>query len=150
MSSALPHDTICNIRSPSITLRVTLVGQKTGREISACTLLDSGTEGIIVNYVFAKKHQLTLWTLLQPIPVKNVNGTMNQQGAVRFTMISTIQIKSPNDQYHEECSELYVTSLGDHDIIFGTDWLQAHNPEVNWAKPQLAFMHCPTSCTLSK
>ena len=45
-------------------LRVTLVGQKTGREISARTLLDSGAKGIIVNYAFAKKHQLTLQTLL--------------------------------------------------------------------------------------
>jgi hypothetical protein len=39
--------------------------------------------------------------------------------------------------------------LGDHDIIFGTDWLQAHNPEVNWAKPQIAFTRCPNTCALS-
>jgi hypothetical protein len=149
-SEPVPCDTIHNIRSPLITLRVTLVGQKTGREISACALLNSGVEGIIVDYAFAKKHQLTLRTLLRPIPVKNVDGTMNQQGAVQFTMIQTIRIKSPDDQYHEECSKLYVTSLGDHDIIFGTDWLQAHNPEVNWVKLQLAFMCCTTSCTLSK
>ena len=56
---------------------------------------------------------------------------MNQQGAVRFTTTQTIWIKSLNDQYHEEHSKLYITSLRDHDIIFGTDWLQAHNPEVN-------------------
>ena len=149
-SEPVPRDMIRNIRSPSITLRVTLVGQKTGREISARALLNSGAEGIIVDYAFAKTNKLTLQTLLPPIPVKNVDGTMNQQGAVRFTMIQTIRIKSPDDQYHEERSELYVTSLGDHDIIFGTDWLQAHNPEVNWAKPQLAFTRCPQSCTLSK
>jgi hypothetical protein len=59
-SEPVPCDTICNIRSPSITLRKTLVGQKTGQEISACALLNSGAEGIIVNYAFAKKHQLTL------------------------------------------------------------------------------------------
>ena len=149
-SEPVPRDMIRNIRSPLITLRVTLVGQKTGREISARALLDSGTEGIIVDYAFAKTNKLTLRTLLRPIPVKNVDGTMNQQGAVRFTTIQTIRIKSLDDQYHEERSELYVTSLGDHDIIFGTDWLQAHNPEVNWAKPQLAFTCCPPSCTLSK
>jgi hypothetical protein len=60
---------------------------------------------------------------------------MNQQGAVHFTTIQMIRIKSPNDQYHEEHLELYDTSLGDHDIIFGTNWLLAHNPEVNWVKP---------------
>ena len=43
-SEPVPGDTIQNRRSPSITLRVTLVGKKSGREISACALLDSGAE----------------------------------------------------------------------------------------------------------
>ena len=144
----VPRDTIRNIRSPSITLRVTLVGQKMGREISAHTLLDSGAEGIIFDSLFAKCNELTLCTLAKPILVKNVDGTLNQQGAVRYTMIQTIRIKSPDNEYHEERSELYVTALGNYDVIFGTDWLQAHNPEVDWAKLQLAFTCCPKSCKL--
>ena len=63
----VPRDTIRNIRSPSITLRVTLVGQKMGREISAHTLLDSGAEGIIFDSSFAKCNELTLCTLAKPI-----------------------------------------------------------------------------------
>jgi hypothetical protein len=128
---------------------VTLVGQKSGQEISARTLLDSGAEGIIIDYTFAKKHNLTLRNLVRPIPVQNVDGSMNQQGAVHHTTIQTIHIKSLTNKHHQERAELYVTALGDHDIIFGTDWLKAHNPEVDWATPQLAFTHCPPSCTLS-
>ena len=75
---------------------------------------------------------------------------MNQQRAVCYTMIQTIRIKSPENEYHKERSELYVTALGDHNVIFRTDWLQAHNPEVDWAKPQLVFTHCPESCKLSQ
>src|SRR6267378_8567800 len=48
------------------------------------------------------------------------------------------------------CTSLYVTSLADQDIIFGTDWLCAHNPEVNWSHSQIVFSHCPVSCHLSK
>jgi hypothetical protein len=59
-SEPVPRDMICNIRSPLITLRVTLVGQRMGKEISACALLDSGAEGIIVDYAFAKAIKLTL------------------------------------------------------------------------------------------
>ena len=40
--------------------------------------------------------------------------------------------------------------LGDNDIIFRTDWLHAHNPEVDWSLPQVAFTRCSLSCTLSK
>ena len=128
---------------------MTLVGKKSGWEISAHALLDSGAEGIIINHDYAKSHKLTLRTLVEPIPVQNIDGTPNKKGTVQYTTIQTIQIKSLTNEYHEETSELYITSLGDHDIIFGTNWLQAHNPEVDWAKPQLAFTHCPTTCALS-
>ena len=65
-------------------------------------------------------------------------------------MIQHIHIKTLEDHYHEELSELYVTTLGDHNIIFRTDWLHAHNPEVDWTLPQVAFTCCPASCTLSQ
>jgi hypothetical protein len=138
-SEPVPGDTIQNRRSPSITLRVTLVGKKTGQEISAHALLDSGVEGIIVDHDFAVRNNLTLRTLVNPLPVKNVDGTLNKKGSVKYTMIQKIWIKTVEDDYHEELAELYVTTLGDHDIIFGTDWLHAHNPEVDWALPQIAF-----------
>jgi hypothetical protein len=128
---------------------VTLVGKTSGREISAKALLDSGAEGIIIDHDFAKKHKLTLRTLVHPISVRNIDGTPNKQGTVKHTTIQTLRIKSLTDAFHEETLELYVTSLGDHDVILGTDWLKAHNPEVDWAKPCLALTRCPTTCKLS-
>jgi hypothetical protein len=96
-------------------------------------------EGIIVNHDFTMRNNLTLRTLVNPLPVKNVDGTLNKKGSVKYTTIQKIWIKTVEDDYHEELAELYVTTLGDHDIIFGTDWLHAHNPEVEWALPQIAF-----------
>ena len=111
-------------------LRVTLVGMKTGQEVNACTLLDQD---------FTTRNKLTLRTLVIPLPVKNVDGTLNKRGSVHFTMIQQIHIKTLKDHYHKELSELYVTALRDHDIIFRTDWLHAHNPEVNCTLPQVVF-----------
>ena len=65
-------------------------------------------------------------------------------------MIQKIRIKTIEGHFHEEISKLYVTTLGDQDIIFRTDWLRTHNPEVDWARPQIAFTRCPPTCTLSK
>jgi hypothetical protein len=130
-------------------LRVTLVGKKSGREISARALLDSGAEGIIIDEDFAQQNKLTLRTLVNPLPVKNVDGTLNKRGSIRYATIQRIRIKTLEEEFHEETTELYVTTLGDHDIILGTDWLHAHNPEVNWAVPQIALTRCPKTCSLS-
>ena len=81
-SEPVPGDTIRNRRSPSVTLRVALVGKTSSKQISARALLDSGAEGIIIDHNFARKHQLTLCTLVNPLPVKNVDGTLNKQGSV--------------------------------------------------------------------
>src|SRR5882757_10574515 len=78
-SEPVPGDTIRNIRSPSVTLRVTLVGKKSGHKISVQALLDSGAEGIIIDQDFATKNKLTLRTLVKPLPVKNVDGTFNKR-----------------------------------------------------------------------
>jgi hypothetical protein len=86
-SEPVPGDTIRNIRSPSITLRVTLVGKKSNREISARTLLDSGAEGIIIDQDFATSNKLTLQNLVHPLPVKNVDGTLNKRGSIKYTTI---------------------------------------------------------------
>jgi hypothetical protein len=126
------------------------MGKHSGKEISACALVDSGAEGMIINSSFANKYRLTLQQLKTPLPVCNVDGSTNKAGAVLSTMIQTIQILAPQNQHHEERSEFYVTTIGDHDIILGTDWLKAHNPEVNWTMSQLAFTWCPKTCTLSE
>ena len=91
-SDPVPGDTIRNIRSPSITLRVSLVGKKSGREISAHALLDSGAEGIIIDQDFATRNKLTLQTLVTPLPVKNVDGTLNKRGLVKHTTIQCIRM----------------------------------------------------------
>jgi hypothetical protein len=147
-SASVPKGTIQNIRSSSVTLRVLLIGTQSGKKISANTLLDSGAEGMIIDSTFAKNHSLTLRTLRTPLPVCNVNGTMNNSGPIRFTTIQTVLIQNCA-AFHIECTEFYVISVATHDIIFGTDWLKAHNPELDWTSSRLTFTHCPSSCTLS-
>ncbi len=64
--------------------------------------------------------------------------------------IQKIRVMTLEGHFHKELSELYVTMLGDQDIILGTDWLWMHNPEVDWARPQIAFTQCSSMCTLSE
>jgi hypothetical protein len=104
---------------------------------------------MIINTAFAKRHALTLRTMKQPLPVKNVDGSSNKAGPIRYTTIQTIRIQTPDHHYHQERSEFYITDVGTHDIILGTDWLKAHNPELDWTTSRLRFSRCPPSCNLS-
>ena len=104
---------------------------------------------MIINHSFAQHHNLILRTLCSPLNVRNVDSSLNRSGPICFTTIQTLRISTHNDQYHQERSEFYITSLATHDIIVGTDWLKAHNPELNWMNSQITFSCCPTSCTLT-
>jgi len=50
---------------------------------------------------------------------------------------------------HKETTEMAITNIGQHDILLGTDWFRAHNPQIDWAKNSLHLDRCPTSCYLS-
>jgi len=39
-----------------------------------------------------------------------------------------------------------ITNIRQHDILLGTDWFRAHNPQIDWAKNKLHLDCCPTSC----
>jgi hypothetical protein len=88
----------------------------------------------------------------QPLEEGEIPATVsyitNNSGPIRFTTIQTVLIQN-RAAFHIERTEFYVTSVATHDIIFGTDWLKAHNPELDWTSSRLAFTRCPSSCTQS-
>jgi len=47
---------------------------------------------------------------------------------------------------HKKTTEMAITNIGWHDILLGTDWFRAHNPQIDWAKNKLRLDRCPTSC----
>lgn len=138
-----------NRQTPSITLELEFIGKLTGKRIVAQALVDSGAEGIIINARYANAHHFTLIPLSSPFPVRNVDGSENVMGWVRHYTVQLVRIYSRDGQsYHEELIELYVTDIGDHDVILGTDWLDEHNPEIDWAGTRVDFTRCPDTCTL--
>src|SRR6266852_2447991 len=131
-------------------LRVSLIRKQSGKSISARALLDSGAEGMIINHDFVMDHVLTLHTLRKPLPIKNVDSSLNKVSPIQHTTIQTIHIQTPDNQYHKEWFKFYVTAVGTHNVILGTDWLKAHNPELDWTTSQLAFTCCPSSYILTQ
>ena len=136
----VPLDTIRNIRSPSIWVKVRIVCHR--RKIDAHTILDSGAKGVYCNILFINAHKIPTTTLAKPIYPRNVDGTMNKQGPIHHTAILQMEM----GEEHKETTEMAVTNIGWHDILLGTDWFRAHNPQIDWAKNKLCLDNCPTSC----
>ena len=130
---------IRNKRVPSIRIRVTI--EHKGKPIEVIALVDSGAEGNYLQGNFIHKHKLDTHKLEPPVYVKNVDGTINQQGIM--TRAATVRMHTGD---HKEDIECAVTNIGNHDILLGTDWLAAHNPEINWNTHTIAFSRCPKEC----
>jgi hypothetical protein len=80
--------------------------------------------------------------LTKPIPVYNVDGTANDAGAI--TDIANVILCYEN---HSEHTQLAVTCLGKQSLILEYNWLQNHNPEINWQTKDVKMSHCPIQCS---
>ena len=83
---------------------------------------------------FAKEKGLETHKLPQPIPVYNADGSINQAGSITEFAIVELTI---ND--HKEQIAMGLSQLSTHAIFLGYDWLQKHNPIVNWREHTLEF-----------
>ena len=47
---------------------------------------------------------------------------------------------------HQELIQLLVTNLGSHDLFLGYNWLQKHNPIINWKDSSINLQNCWQWC----
>jgi hypothetical protein len=76
------------------------------------------------------------------ILVYNVDGTANDARAI--TDIANIILHYEN---HSEHTQLAVTHLGKQSLILGYNWLQNHNPEINWQTKNVKMSCCLLQCS---
>jgi hypothetical protein len=118
--------------------------ESTDTTVKRCTeaLIDCSATGCFIDIEWAKLNNVPTCPLSKPIPVYNVDGTANDAGAI--TDIADILLHYKN---HSECTQLAVTHLGKQSLIFGYNWLQNHNPEINWQTKDVKMSHCPLQCS---
>jgi len=107
-------------------------------------LLDSGAKGIYCNTSFIKKHLIPTHATDHPVYPFNVDGTINKHGVIRHATI--LQMGMCIDQDHWETIEVAITNVGQNELLLGTDWLQAHNPSIDWGEKTIKFDRCPSHC----
>lgn len=125
----------------SLHLKVELQTTDMGKVLATNTLLDCGTTSLFIDMEYMCAKCLTIRTLVQPVPVYNVDGSLNKAGAITGIMDLILCYNS-----HTEHAQFAVTKLRKQDVILGYTWLRKHNPEVNWQTNKVKMSHCPAKC----
>jgi len=113
----------------------------THKDVTVKALLDSGTTGMFMDWRMAAKHRFRLQKLKRPIIVRNVDGANNSTGTITHQVEVNMYYKG-----HVERIRMDVCDLGKTEVILGMQWLQAHNPEINWETREVKIMRCPPLC----
>ena len=84
---------------------------------------------------------MTTKTLSQPIPVYNVDGTLNEAGSITEVVDLVLRYIT-----HSERTLFCVTDLGKQTVLLGHTWLQTHNPEIDWVAGTVTISRCQPGC----
>jgi len=108
-----------------IMLPIHLKTTDTMEETSTEAMVDTGATRDFIDQDFVTRAKLPTCKLSQPIPVYNVDRTLNEAGSIRevVNMIMTYD-------RHSECILLAVTCLGKQSMILRFTWLNKHNLEI--------------------
>jgi len=116
-------------------------GVEKAGEIVVKALLDSRATGLFINTTFAKEKRFKIEKLKKPLLVRNIDGTVNVEGAIMHQVKCNMFFKG-----HVERARIDVYNLGKMEVILGILWLAAHNPEINWEKGEVKIIRCLPIC----
>jgi predicted aspartyl protease len=125
----------------SLYLRVEIESTDTQQKYGVRALVDSGATGLFIDREYVKSNQIPTTKLLVAIPVYNVDGSANQDGAISEVAELLLRYNG-----HSERALFCVTGLGKQNLILGHTWLKDHNPEVDWRTGKVEMSRCSPRC----
>lgn len=98
-----------------------------GKKIAIEALVDSGATCSTIHPKVTRREQLPLHRLDRPRVVRNADGTDNRAGRITHELDAML-----HDGLQEAQQTFAVVDTGNDDVILGIDYLQKHNPEIDW------------------
>ena len=100
-------------------------------------LVDSGSSSSCISRKFVKENLINTHQLLFPITCYNADGSTNKDESITEVVKMNITISD-----YQELIQLLVTNLSNHNLFLGYDWLQKHNPTINWKDSSISLQNC--------
>jgi hypothetical protein len=107
----------------SLYLRVKVESTDTQRKYGVRALVDSGATGLFIDREYVKSNQISTKRLLQVVPVYNVDGSANQNGAI--SEVAELLLRYNR---HSERALFCVTGLGKQNLILGAHLVEGSQP----------------------
>jgi len=127
----------------SIMLPIHLKTTDTMEESSTEAMVDTRATGDFIDQDFVTQAKLPTRRLSQPIPVYNVDGTLNEAGSIH----EVVDVFMTYNR-HSKCILLAVTHLSKQSMILGITWLDKHNPEINFRTQTVKMTRCLLRCCI--
>jgi hypothetical protein len=120
--------------------------ESTDTAVKRCTqaLIDCSATGCFIDIEWANLNDIPTHTLSKLIPVYNIDGTANDNCAITDTADMILHYEN-----HSEHTQLAITCLGKQSLM-GYNWLQNHNPVINWQTKDVKMSRCPLQCSTCK
>ena len=112
-----------------------------GHILQIIMLLDSGCTGSCIDKEYVHENNIQTKKVPLPIPVYNADGSLNEGGPITEFVEVRMVI-----QDHTERIQLAVTNLGKTKLFIRHEWLQKHNPNIDWRTSTLMFNRFPMDC----
>src|ERR1700677_914607 len=133
--------TFSSNKGNSVLVNIGLKTLDTHNSINIDSLLDCGASGLFINKQFVELNDITTRKLPRPIPIYNVDGTLNKGGTIKEAVNLIVSYGN-----HKECATFWICGLGADRVILGLPWLHLHNPVINWSTGEIEMSRCPRSC----
>jgi len=118
------NDIACN-KTTSFKILVTLWVYS--KKVQTEALVDLGATTNFVDRVVVKNNNLVTHKLANPYRVINADGTPNKAGQITEHVRAYVEIGS-----HKMTQHLFVTNLGNKEMMIDYSYLYKHNPNMNW------------------
>jgi len=129
----------CNniARNKTISFKIPVTLWVYGKKVQTKALVDLGTTTNFVDRVVVENNNLVTYKLANPYCVINVDSTPNKTGQITKYVQAYIEIGLYKTTQH-----LFVTNLGNKEMMIGYSYLYKHNPNIDWQKGQWEFTKC--------
>ena len=121
----------------SLKLKVEIETTDTAEKKSVSALVDCGATGEFIDRHYAKSSPFNLVKLTKPIPVYNIDSTLNEAGSITEVVSLILHYKNHSERTFAVCG------LCKQKLILGHSWLWKHNPEIDWVIQEVKMSRCP-------